>query len=114
MNNIFSIACTLATIIGNCLVMAGSSMGLELDTFAKIAGFNTVIKGIEQHFGFDHIAKDLQRTKHILSKLDTDIQQLLIEETQGVIQPADFAKFKTEFEHAMHLLGSMLPVSASA
>lgn len=98
-NRTLSIVMILATILSNCMIMAGHDVGLDMHSIALFAAVNTIIKGIESAFQFDSAVKAHVLAKRSLMKLDRDLKQLRAapdEPTQAEIQA-----FQLEFNRVM-------------
>jgi hypothetical protein len=72
---------------------------------AGLALGNTVIKGLETHFKFEHTVEILKETLKMIKHLEHDFKHLKIDASTT---HDEFEKFKKEYDHAMKKLKAHL------
>ena len=91
-------------LIFNGVIMSASSFMLPGKLMAGLALGNTVIKGLETHFKFEHTVETLREALALIKHLEHDFKHLRVD---AGMSHDNFEDFKKEYDHAMKKLKAM-------
>jgi hypothetical protein len=85
----------------NGIIMSSASFNLPGKMLAGLALGNTVIKGLETHFKFEHTVESLKAALKVIKHLEHDFKHLQIDAS---LTHTEFEQFRREYDSAMKKL----------
>lgn len=102
--SISNAACTVLTMITlsiNPMIISAGEMKLDRVFVAYLAGINTIVKGFELRFKFEHQKSHLEHNLEKAHVLKTECDQLMIVAEAGKATEVEISSFKRALDDAM-------------
>jgi hypothetical protein len=101
------------TIVLNALIIGAQSLGLADNLMAYFAAINSVLKGLDMHFKFEHTSECLKKSLIMVKNLDARVHQLIVLHRQKANPNKlnrEIDAFKANFDSVMTTIAEYIDI----